>query len=143
MQLGTRDNVGESEPACEHCGRLASDFACGVIGLKCHIPQCKKRWAPQTHKTHDDTRGPSAEKRNEVAVEPSCEHCGRTAADFAGGKQGLKSHIPQCKDKQAAATGSDKRKAYSSPAAQPAKRARDEQKDLAKLGAADHPLPAR
>ena len=37
------------------------------------------------------------EEEEEEEEEPSCNLCGRTAADFAGGPAGLRAHIPQCK----------------------------------------------
>jgi hypothetical protein len=48
--------------------------------------------------------------------EPVCEHCGRTASDFAGGRAGLRSHIPQCRKRPA----DSKRRTSSSPGAQAA-----------------------
>ena len=73
----------EQEPCCPCCGRLPADFPAGLVGLRSHIPQCKKRH-----------REPQAEDEKR---DHSCERCGRTASDFPGGPAGLRSHIPQCR----------------------------------------------
>jgi hypothetical protein len=121
----------EVELACEYCGRTAKEFAggCnGLVGLKSHISQCKNRpgpprarhgapKVPKAHKRPLDDASPKRSRQNEP--EPSCDYCGRTAADFAGREQGLKAHIPQCKDRPLLPS-SGKRKFASSLATQPA-----------------------
>ena len=145
MQLDARSNLApvidtpcvktstpvEVELACEYCGRTAKEFAggCnGLVGLKSHISQCKNRpgpprarhgapKVPKAHKRPLDDASPKRSRQNEP--EPSCDYCGRTAADFAGREQGLKAHIPQCKDRPLLPS-SGKRKFASSLATQPA-----------------------
>ena len=168
MQLDARSNFApvidtpcvktstpvEVELVCEYCGRTAKDFAGGRVGLKSHISQCKNRpgpprarhgapKVPKAHKRPLDDGSPKGSRQNEP--EPSCEYCGRTAADFAGRQHGLSAHIPQCKDRPSLPSSS-KRKIDSSLATQPAgEQAEEVEREdfFAKLGVAEHNLPSR
>jgi len=98
----TANNVSEPALSCEHCGKTPSDFK-GVHGLKSHIPQCsqnrnRRQAAPQTpldKRIHGNPLQQLSTATNVSEPALSCEHCGKTPADFKG-VHGLKSHIPQC-----------------------------------------------
>jgi hypothetical protein len=70
--------------------------------------------------------------------EPVCEHCGRTASDFAGGRAGLRSHIPQCRKRPV----DSKRRTSSSPCDQTEGEAADEAEQEEELGEEEEEEPS-